>query len=198
MFRPSLTTLAQHYLIGAVDVFELERFITDCRAAQAQAGGEAVREVVARAVSDLSSVIKALGEPQTGQIRVLYHAPDLTILNVVWAPRMLLLPHNHARWGVHGIYAGREDHIFWRRLPNSAAGKVEAASAQSLSEKDARFLGSDFIHSVINPIDRPSGAIHVYGDDYFNANRSEWDPETLLERRCDPDRLARLFGERNA
>jgi hypothetical protein len=27
---------------------------------------------------------------------------------------------------------------------------------------------------------RVAGAIHVYGDDFFAASRSEWDPETLL------------------
>lgn len=175
-------------------MFELDRFIADCRAAAAQTSDSAaVREVVARAVSDPAAVIKALGEPKGGQIQVLYRADDLTILNVIWMPRMMLLPHNHARWGVHGIYSGREDHIFWRRLPNSHGGKVEAASAKSLGEKDATFLGSDFIHSLLNPIDRLSAAIHVYGDDYFNTNRKEWDPETLLERPCDVNRLARLI-----
>ncbi len=74
-----------------------------------------------------------------------------------------------------------------------ASGKVEAAGAKSLCEKDATFLGSDFIHSLVNPIDRLSAAIHVYGDDYFNTNRKEWDPETLLERPCDVNRLARLI-----
>jgi predicted metal-dependent enzyme (double-stranded beta helix superfamily) len=177
-------------------MFELDRFIADCRAAAIRdPGGESIREVVARAVSDPASIIKALGEPTSGQLKVLYKSDDLTILNVIWTPRMMLFPHNHRRWGVHGIYGGREDHIFWRRLPNSHGGKVEAAGARSLGEKDADFLGSDFIHSAANPTGRLSGALHVYGDDYFNADRSEWDPETLLERRCDPNRLAQLFKE---
>jgi hypothetical protein len=29
----------------------------------------------------------------------------------------------------------------------------------------------------------PTGAIHVYGGDFFGAERSEWDPETLKEGR---------------
>ncbi len=101
-------------------MFELDRFVADCRAAALRDPlGGSVRDVVARAVSDPAAVIRALGEPKAGQIQVLYRADDLTILNVIWTPRMMLLPHNHARWGVHGIYGGREDHIFWRRLPNS-------------------------------------------------------------------------------
>jgi alkylation response protein AidB-like acyl-CoA dehydrogenase len=45
-------------------MFELDRFIADCRAARAAEGTHRlVREVVARAVRDPASVLKALGEP---------------------------------------------------------------------------------------------------------------------------------------
>ena len=74
------------------------------------------------------------------------------------------------------VYTGREDNIFWRRLPD---GKVEAAGARALCERDAEPLGHNIIHSVTNPISRLTGAIHVYGGDFFAAERSEWDPETL-------------------
>ena len=40
---------------------------------------------------------------------------------------------------------------------------------------DAEPLGSDIIHSVINPIDKLTGAIHIYGGDFFAAERSEWE-----------------------
>lgn len=182
-----------------MNTFDIDQFVSDCRAALAQDGSSRlVREVVARAVSDPAAVIKGLGEPQRGQIQKLHRSPDLTILNVIWAPRMTLYPHNHQMWAVIGIYTGREDNIFWRRLPDNQKGKVEAAGAKSLSEKDAAPLGPDIIHSVTNPIPRLTGAIHVYGGDFFNADRSEWDPETLLEQRCDVDKLVQLFEEQNA
>jgi hypothetical protein len=38
------------------------------------------------------------------------------------------------------------------------------------------------VHSVTNPIPRLTGAIFVYGGDFFSVARSEWDPETLVER----------------
>jgi predicted metal-dependent enzyme (double-stranded beta helix superfamily) len=38
-----------------------------------------------------------------------------------------------------------------------------------------RAIAPDIIHSVLNPIDRLTGAIHVYGGDFFGAERSEWD-----------------------
>ena len=180
-------------------MFDLDQFIADCRAALAvDKSHEHVREVVARAVSDPSSVLRGLGEPKRAGVHKLYQSNDLTILNVVWAPMMTILPHNHNMWAIIGIYTGREDNIFWRRIPGSG-GRVEAAGAKALCEKDAEPLGHNIIHSVTNPIPRFTGAIHVYGGDFFNpARRSEWDPETLLEGPLDPERNVRRFEEANA
>ena len=155
-----------------------------------------MREVVKRAVADPAAVMKEIGEPQRAGIRKLYHAPDLTILDLVWAPGMTLQPHDHRMWAVIGIYSGREDNIFWRRLPDGS-GRVEAAGAKALSVGDAEPLGRNIIHSVTNPIGRHTGAIHVYGGDFFAAERSEWDPETLAEGRYDAERVMRQFEAAN-
>lgn len=179
-------------------MFELDQFVADCRTAlKENASHTGIREVVARAVSDPAAVLKALGAPQRAEMQTLYRADDLTILNVIWAPWMTLLPHNHRMWAVIGIYTGREDNIFWRRLPGDE-NKVEAAGAKALCEGDAQPLGADIIHSVTNPIPRLTGAIHVYGGDFFGVPRSEWDSETLLEQACSGDRMARRFEEANA
>ena len=179
-------------------MFELEKFISECRAALRQEPSQSsVGEVVARAVSEPASVLTGLREPRQGELQTLYRANDLTILNVIWAPWMNLLPHNHRMWAVIGIYTGREDNIFWRRLPGSEK-RVEAAGAKSLSEKDVVPLGPDIIHSVSNPLPRLTGALHVYGGDFFAPGRSEWDAETLVEQPCDPARMARRFEEANA
>lgn len=180
-------------------MFDLDRFVADCRAAaETDQSPAAVREVVARAVSDPAAVARGLGEPTRGEVQKLHHSEHLTVLNVIWAPRMTFLPHDHRMWAVIGIYTGREDNIFWRRVPDGAGGRVEAIGARSLCEKSVEILGRDVIHSVTNPIPRLTGAIHVYGGDFFSALRSEWDPETLLERRCDVERNLRLFEEANA
>jgi predicted metal-dependent enzyme (double-stranded beta helix superfamily) len=180
-------------------MFDLEQFVVDCRAALAEdSSHRAVRQVVARAVSDPASVLKGIGEPQRAGIRKLHHSEDLTVLDVVWAPMMTLMPHNHLMWAVIGVYTGREDNIFWRRVGGEeGAARIEAAGARSLSEKDAEPLGRDIIHSVTNPIPRLTGAIHVYGGDFFATPRSEWDPATLLERRYDVEKNMRLFEEGN-
>ena len=175
-------------------MFELERFIEACRSARAESEcRKAVREVVAKAVSEPSSVFAALGEPREAGFENLYQGPDLTIINFTWAPLMTLMPHNHNMWAVIGLYAGREDNIFWRRTP----GAIEAAGAQSLTCGTAVALGRDVIHSVTNPIGKMTSALHVYGGDFFAPGRSEWDPETLEEHAFDFDKSRRLFREAN-
>jgi predicted metal-dependent enzyme (double-stranded beta helix superfamily) len=178
-------------------MFNLEHFIAECRAAlAADPSHRLVREAVACAVYEPAAVLKSLGEPKRAEIQKLYHASDLTILNVIWGPMMTVMPHNHQMWAIIGVYTGREDNIFWRRLPDGS-GRVEAAGAKALSVGDVEPLGRNIIHSVTNPIPRLTGAIHVYGGDFFAADRSEWDPETLLEGRFDFQRAMRRFEEAN-
>jgi predicted metal-dependent enzyme (double-stranded beta helix superfamily) len=50
---------------------------------------------------------------------------------------------------------------------------------------------------VTNPIARLTGAIHVYGGDFFAMARSEWDPETLTEQPYDSAKTMRYFEEAN-
>jgi predicted metal-dependent enzyme (double-stranded beta helix superfamily) len=170
-------------------MFDLEQFTADCRAAlKADSSYKLVREVVARAVSDPAGILKGLGEPKRAEIQKLYHAPD---------PMMTVMPpHNHQMWAVIGIYSGREDNVFWRRVADNSS-RVEAAGARALCVGDAEPLGHNIIHSVTNPIPRLTGAIHVYGGDFFAATRSEWDPETLMEGPFDAERAVRRFEEAN-
>jgi predicted metal-dependent enzyme (double-stranded beta helix superfamily) len=101
-------------------MFDLDQFVADCRAARAADGSsKTICEVVRRAVSDPTGLLKTLGEPDRARIGELYRSDELTILNVVWAPHMMIMPHNHHMWAIIGVYGGREDNIFWRRIPNA-------------------------------------------------------------------------------
>jgi predicted metal-dependent enzyme (double-stranded beta helix superfamily) len=173
-------------------MFDKDRFIQDCIAANAQGQG-AIRELVARACAEGEGVMRSLGAPEHAGVFPLYRARDLTVINFVWAPYMSLMPHNHQMWAVIGIYSGREDNVFWRREPTT----IDPAGARSLGVGDVAALGRDTIHSVLNPIGKMTCAIHVYGGDFFAPSepRSEWDHETLAERPWDVERVKRLFTE---
>ena len=175
-------------------MFELDRFIEDCKAARAEdESHKAVREVVAEAVSDPAAVLAAMGEPEEAGFQSLYRSDDLTIINFTWAPLMTLMPHNHNMWAVIGLYSGREDNIFWRKNGR----RIEAAGADCLMPGPAVPLGRDIVHSVTNPVEKLTLALHVYGGDFFAPGRSEWDPETLEEHAFDFDKSRRLFTEAN-
>ena len=178
-------------------MFDLDAFRSECSAAARGGGQPAIREIVARGVYSPGDVLRALGEPRRAEVTTLHRAADLTILHVVWGPRMTVMPHNHNMWAVIGIYTGREDNILWRRLPDAPGGQIEAAGAKAIGQRDTLPLGRDIIHSVTNPIGRLTGAIHVYGGDFFNVPRSEWDPERLLEQPGDVQNALKLFEESN-
>src|SRR5262245_50752680 len=179
-------------------MFDTDRFVADCRAAAAGSGSAGVLDVVARAVEAPREILASLGEPRSAGVQVLHRSSELTVFNLTWGPQMCQLPHDHRIWAVIGIYTGREDNIFWRRSSGSNPdARIEAAGAKALSEREAMPLGADIIHSVINPISRLTGAIHVYGGDFFSVPHSQWDPDRLVEEPYDVNRLLALFEESN-
>ena len=98
-------------------MFDLDRFIADCRTAIAgDPSHKLVREIVEREVADPAAVLKGLGEPRLGSVEALYRGDDVTILNVVWPPFFTIMPHEHRMWAVIGVYTGAEDNMFWRRV----------------------------------------------------------------------------------
>jgi predicted metal-dependent enzyme (double-stranded beta helix superfamily) len=175
-------------------MFDLDTFVADCRAALGESTPEvAVRELVERTVAEPAEVERVLGTPNWGSVTPLHRSPELTILNVVWTPGMAFHPHDHRMWAVIGLYGGREDNTFYRR---SAEGLV-VAGEKALVTREAALLGKGIVHAVTNPLRSFTGAIHVYGGDFFATPRSEWTPDTLEERPYDMERALRTFAEAN-
>jgi len=172
---------------------ELQRFIDDCRKAATQG---AIREVFEKALENPSAVMKAIGEPKRAGLDKLYVSEELTILNVIWGPNMTIMPHNHEMWALIGIYTGREDNIFWKRTGAAQPG-VKPHGVCTLLEKEVATLGKDIIHSVNNPLGRLTGAIHIYGGQFFTQPRREWDPEKLAEGAYSSEKTIKLFEESN-
>ena len=152
----------------------------------------AAHDVLARALASPADVADALA-PDAGGFTLLHHAPDLTILNIAWAPHMRLMPHDHRMWAVIGIYCGREDNQFFRRTTDG----LDPTNGKELDTGDVCALGTQTIHAVTNPTSRLAGAVHVYGGDFVNQPRSQWGPGDLVERPFSMDRLRRQFVDAN-
>ena len=173
---------------------DIERFVADCVLANQEANAQAaVKEVLTRAVSTPDAVIAALGNPTKAGLNVLHTSETLTIFAATWTPQMNLMPHDHLMWANIGIYTGREDNIFWRR----SADGVQAYSADALFVKDTAALPEDAVHSVTNPLLRFTGGIHIYGGDFFDTTRSQWNAETLEEEPSDGAVIRGIFQREN-
>ena len=177
-------------------MFDVEEFMASCQAALKEHSPElAAKELMERTMAHPLEVVAALGTPRKGEVITLHHSPDLTVLNVIWAPHMSIFPHDHQLWAVIGIYGGQEDNTFYRR--NTKGPGLVQAGFKELQEKGAVVLGKDAIHAVHNPRRVLTGAIHVYGGDFFAQPRSEWDLETGEEKPYSVDRAMRVFTEAN-
>ena len=156
-----------------------DELVTRCIAASEEAEPRlAVKEVLERAVREITEEV---GKPASGWLDIWHLSPTLTVLHAVWPPGMTLYPHDHRMWAAIGIYGGQEDNTFYRRRD----GQLLASGGKELRQRDVVLLGGDTIHSVHNPLRRYTGAIHVYGGDFINTARSQWDPETMVEEPYD-------------
>jgi predicted metal-dependent enzyme (double-stranded beta helix superfamily) len=173
-------------------VLDVEQFVAECRSSLAEPEPRlAVADLLERTVASSSEVEEAL-PARRAELTTLCHSPDLTVLKVVWAPGMSIWPHDHQMWAAIGIYAGQEDNTFFRRVD----GSLEPRRSRELSTKQVVLLGDDAIHSVHNRLGTCTGAIHVYGGDFFNRVMTQWDPETL-EPQPEAKPPASFFEEAN-
>ena len=177
-------------------MFDVDELVSECVAAGAETEPRlAIRDALTRALTRPDDIAASL-RPTEGGISLLHHAPDLTVIHVVWAPGMRLFPHNHLMWAAIGIYAGQEDNTFFRRTGPGARTLAESGGKE-LTVGDVLVLGDDTIHAVANPTERLTGAIHVYGGDFVNQPRSQWGPGPREERPYSMDAVDRQFAEAN-
>ena len=177
-------------------MFDLDDFIGRCQEAKAETEPRrAIREVLARAMATPGAVADTMAPTEAG-VTLLHHADDLTVLHVVWAPKMDIYPHDHGMWAAIGVYAGQEDNDFYRRAA-PGEGRLVDSGGKRLDTGDTVVLGDDTIHGVTNPTDRLTGAIHIYGGDFVNEPRSRWGPGPLEERPYDLEDTRRQFAAAN-
>jgi predicted metal-dependent enzyme (double-stranded beta helix superfamily) len=175
-------------------MFDLNEFVASCQAALKEHAPQlAAKQLMEQTMANPGDVEAALGTPTAGGITTLHRSDDLTVINVIWPPGMTIFPHDHRIWAVIGIYGGQEDNTFFRRSHKG----LDQAGFKALDIKDSVGLGPEAIHAVHNPRSLLTGAIHVYGGDFFAEPRSEWDPETLVEQPYDMEHAMRAFSEAN-
>jgi predicted metal-dependent enzyme (double-stranded beta helix superfamily) len=181
-------------------MFNKDQFIENCKLAVGE-GQKAIRELVLEAVDDPAGIIRELGAPTQAGVFPLYGDDHVTVINFVWAPHMTLLPHDHKMFAAIGIYGGREDNVFWRRIDEDKQATdgpmIEAAGAESLGLGQVATLGRDIVHSVANPIGKLTSALHVYGGNFFEppVPRLQWDHESLQQEPWDMNHTHAVFSE---
>lgn len=155
--------------------FDREAFVSECQSALTEETPQlAIRDLVARAVSEPSAVEDEFGLADGWRIDVLHNDDNLTVMHFVWPPLVDLFPHEHKMWSIVGIYGGVEDNTYFQRT----GGSIEVSGHKRGDVGDVLLLGVDAIHSVRNPTRQWTAALHVYGGDFFSHPRLQWDPDT--------------------
>jgi predicted metal-dependent enzyme (double-stranded beta helix superfamily) len=174
-------------------MFDVDTFISRCTDAVRDPQPRlAIKELLQEAVADPTGVARALPPARAG-IGKLHCSPELTILNVVWAPHMSFGPHDHRMWAAVGIYNGSEDNTFYRRAGDTLA----SSGGKELRARDVVLLGDDVVHAVTNPTADFTGAIHIYGGDFFSTSRSEWRGDPPIEQPYDVNYVLDYFEKAN-
>jgi predicted metal-dependent enzyme (double-stranded beta helix superfamily) len=173
-------------------VFDVDEFVEQCRDALGESEPRlAIRDLLEQTVNRGDEVERAL-PARRGELTALHTSPEITVLKVIWAPGMAIYPHDHRMWAAIGIYRGREDNTFFRRSGND----LVRSGSKEVADGDVVLLGDDAVHAVENPLAECTGAIHVYGGDFFNREMLQWNPETL-EPESEITPPARFFEEAN-
>jgi len=136
MIRPPVFESKDATIALGCDMFEIENLIEDCKSALGEGTGhKVVREVLARAVSEPGEVVRALGEPSEAGLHTLYHADNLTILNVVWSPHMMLEANGtrrlwmseHSIWYEPAAYSRKRTHGSMQAVTDGSSAGLRRA-----------------------------------------------------------------------
>lgn len=175
--------------------FDVDAFVNDCLSGLREGAdaAAAVREVVDRTVSHPAALRATLGDLTTmPSMQTWYRSDALTVLHLVWPPDADLQPHDHGMWAAIGLYGGREDNHFYRRRDD---GRIDPAGGWTLREGDVIGLGEDVVHRVANPSREWTGAIHVYGGEFFDTPRTRWSMDTFEPVAFDAAEVQRYLEE---
>jgi predicted metal-dependent enzyme (double-stranded beta helix superfamily) len=155
-------------------MYTLVNLLDELRQAVANSDLAAVADVVRRTIREKPMI------SQVGSSQSLHSEPGLTVLHTVVNPGFASPPHNHRTWAVIGVYEGQEDNTFYRLVDGSR--RIEEIGRRNLRQGEVLTLGIEAIHKIANPGSNKLIALHVYGKNIFEIERSAWDLATGNER----------------
>lgn len=128
-------------------------------------------------------------EDQGFGINILHEERDHSLLveAIAWLPGRGVKPHDHQTWGVVVGLDGRETNVNWARRDDGTRpgyADIHAAHEVAVGPGDVIAFLPDDIHSVRNDGNTPTLSLHIYGKSLAHIERSEFDPETKVQRPC--------------
>lgn len=175
-------------------MFNKDAFIEQCKEfALHEDGYKRIKILLADALKHPNSIMAELGKPTEAGFDILYAADNLSIINFIWAPGMELHAHNHNLWAVIGIYAGAEENTFYVRHDDS----IVQQNSKEITAGNVVMLGREVIHSVKNSTKNFTGGIHIYGGDFINIKRSQWNHSSAKESAYNMQQTRQIFADAN-
>jgi predicted metal-dependent enzyme (double-stranded beta helix superfamily) len=175
--------------------FDKDEFVAECLTAvrTGQGAHGAVKDIVERAVSNPAAIEAEVRPWSESPMMTVWHRSDeLTALHIVWPPEVDLFAHDHNMWAVIGLYGGREDNQFYRRLED---GRIEPHTGKTFLKQHVARLGPEVVHSVSNPTREWTAALHVYGGEFFTTPRTMWNLDTYDPMTFDPEVTKRILED---
>lgn len=106
--------------------------------------------------------------PQTGVgVLPLYDeiGYPLTVQNEIMLPGSMSTIHNHGTWGVVTVIDGKEEHTFWRRVPEAdTPDRIELVGRKILTPGEILSFMPNAIHQVKAVATKPTLSFCLYGD----------------------------------
>jgi predicted metal-dependent enzyme (double-stranded beta helix superfamily) len=181
--------------MSVTTAYDLARFVGDLRTITAETSDP--REIIGRVrglARDLA-LAKTWLRPEHYRcdaeqgfgVHLLHEEPDhrLAVFAAAWLPGRGAPPHNHGTWAVVAGVDGPETNVFWKRVDDGARPGYAEIVKQGEKVFDAGEVVSflpDSIHSVVNETGAVTVSLHVYGMHINHTTRSQFDPDTRIER----------------
>jgi hypothetical protein len=173
--------------------YELDQFISDCRASLSRdpgpSGREEVRQNLERLLANQDFVQKYCGPQVQRGLKVLYEDPKLgfQILAHINDKARKSPPHDHgASWAIYGQATLYTDMTEWERLDrgDDENAKLKPAKTYRLTPGHAGIYQDGKIHSI----DYPDNArfVRVTGTNLDNINRVSFDLATGKVKQMTP------------